>query len=72
MNDIQRAEKLFIDAFNAGMHSERRSWDIDQMRQVTKTTLMRELMEIMKGAFPHMEFDSDGDMSVIGSLWDYT
>lgn len=62
MTDLQKIEKLFLDAFNSGVKSVQHQWDIDQMRQVTKTTMMRELMEIMKGAYPAMMFDGDGDM----------
>lgn len=69
MNDIEKVKRLFDDAFNAGASAQRLNWDMEQMRQVTQSTMLHELMEILKGAYPSMEFDSKGELSSIVPIW---
>jgi hypothetical protein len=47
MTDYNKILKLFIDAFDVGVNSERYKWDTVQMRQITCTTMMKELLDFL-------------------------
>ncbi len=62
MNDLEKARKLFEEAFKAGAMSERFGWDADQMSQITASTCLHDLMVILNSAHPPMQFDGFGDL----------